>query len=331
MQKGRALLATCSPGTRGGPAASSVLETSYDFGTLASGGDGGSSLPRPQHGRAAAQDEGIEFSHSGHDVGAKPVVAPGATGEILSSGTPRIQGRGRSGGRRPYERPRDPKTILRLTGQVRSPIDLLSSVRFFLTRSKMKTPRRLSVSSTTRRRPRSHAERARSRVSRPRFIRRAWKSLRSSRAAAPGRLPAGNDRKSHPRDEQREARVLSIPVHLSIMADLYSSPDRVDFGEVSLDRVAREPGLIALLTQTVCSRSARVLPDPVGHTRRRDVCDRRSPQGPSGTFRLDVGLAPARLKPGPFSGDPDSNRRPASFGDRAPRHGNGPLRKALSF
>src|SRR5207245_9795260 len=100
-----------------------------------------------------------------------------------------------------------------------------------------------------------------------------------------------------------ESRLSSSPLHLSLNADLYASRHRVDFGEISLERVAREPGLLPLLTQTVLLKnragSFPVLSDtPDVETLSID----RSPQGPSGTFRLDVGLAPARLKPGPFSG-----------------------------
>ena len=120
---------------------------------------------------------------------------------------------------------------------------------------------------------------------------------------APGLAPGRYEGSLTLETNSAEARVLSIPVHLSLKADLYASPDRVDFGEVSLDRVAREPGLLALLKQTVLLKkragSFRILSvTPDVETLSID----RSPQGPSGTFRLDVGLATARLKPGPFSG-----------------------------
>src|SRR5207244_12522514 len=120
---------------------------------------------------------------------------------------------------------------------------------------------------------------------------------------APGLAPGRYDGSLTLETNSAEARVLSIPVHLSLKADLYASPDRVDFGEVSLDRVAREPGLLALLKQTVLIKkragSFRVLSvTPDVETLSID----RSPQGPSGTFRLYLGLPPARLIPAPFSG-----------------------------
>ena len=48
-----------------------------------------------------------------------------------------------------------------------------------------------------------------------------------------------------------EAVRLEVPVHLMVKADLYASPDVVDFGDIPLDRAAQAPGVFDLLRQTI--------------------------------------------------------------------------------
>jgi len=98
-------------------------------------------------------------------------------------------------------------------------------------------------------------------------------------------------------------RVLRVPVHLFVKPDLYATPDAVDFGEISLEKVGRSAGILDLLKQTILVKSRR---DPFSIV--SVVCDlpavamRQTPSSPSQTFRIDVSLNQARLERGPLRG-----------------------------
>jgi uncharacterized protein DUF1573 len=96
---------------------------------------------------------------------------------------------------------------------------------------------------------------------------------------------------------------LEVPVHLLIKADLYASPDGVDFGDIPLDLSAQTPGAFDLLQQTILVKKR------AGEFRiasvRTDVpalLFTRAPLGSSATFRIDVTLSRERLERGPLSG-----------------------------
>ena len=99
-------------------------------------------------------------------------------------------------------------------------------------------------------------------------------------------------------------RVLRVPVNLLVKPDVYTTPDAVDFGETSMERIRRSGAILDLLKQAILVTS------------RRDqfsilsiVCDlpavrfRQTPSsGASRTFRIDVSLDPDRLERGPLRG-----------------------------
>jgi len=96
---------------------------------------------------------------------------------------------------------------------------------------------------------------------------------------------------------------LKIPVHLYIKPDLYANPDRIDFEQVPLDRLTKDAGLLGASAQTVLLkkregtfRIVTITTDVPG------LSIARTPEGQSGTFRLDATLAPDRLRRGPLSG-----------------------------
>ncbi len=96
---------------------------------------------------------------------------------------------------------------------------------------------------------------------------------------------------------------LEVPVHLLVRADLYASPDMVDFGDIRLDRSAQAPGVLDLLRQTILVKKR------AGEFRvasfRTDVPAlllTKAPLGSSSTFRIEVALSPERLARGTLSG-----------------------------
>lgn len=99
-------------------------------------------------------------------------------------------------------------------------------------------------------------------------------------------------------------RTLRVPVHIFVKPDLYTTPDSVDFGEISLEQIRQSPAILDLLNQTVLVTSRRSEFSIASTTcDLRDVTVRRSPaSGPSGTFRIDVSLNPDRLERGSLRG-----------------------------
>ena len=96
---------------------------------------------------------------------------------------------------------------------------------------------------------------------------------------------------------------LEIPVHLLVRADLYASPDVVDFGDIQLDSSAQVPGVLDLLRQTILVKKR------AGDFRitsvRTDVPAlllTKAPLGSSAMFRIEVGLSSEGLARGNLSG-----------------------------
>jgi Protein of unknown function (DUF1573) len=293
-------------GLAAAPPRAEFLETSYDFGTLLQGRTVAHRFLVRNIGAQPLKIERVEFSQPGMRSSAKAVVAPGAIGEILLEwNTTGLKGAVEADAAVQTSDPLTPNTILRLTGHVRSPVDLLPFGAIFLStfmgEDAQAVLRVVNNETTTllvtRIEPGADFFQA---SIHPVTLGKVYEvRVRAASGLAPGRYDGSLTLETN----SAEARVLTIPVHLSVKANVYPSPDRVDFGEVSLDRVANEPGLLALLNQTVLVKKR------AGHFRILSVTSDvetlsidRSPGGPTGTFRLDIGLAPARLRPGPLSG-----------------------------
>ena len=96
-----------------------------------------------------------------------------------------------------------------------------------------------------------------------------------------------------------------VPVNIIVKPDLSASPDAVDFGQVSLKELARNPSSADLLRQTLIVRkgsgkfSITALSSDVP-----GVTALQSPEGStsSDAFRIDVVLVADRLQAGPING-----------------------------
>ncbi len=97
---------------------------------------------------------------------------------------------------------------------------------------------------------------------------------------------------------------LRVLVNVLIKSDVYVNPETVDFGQVEMAEISGSPGLLNLLGQTflVKTRQGEISLTSVGSD--LDFLEIRqfAPEGKSATFRIDVGLKHARLRPGPISG-----------------------------
>jgi hypothetical protein len=102
-------------------------------------------------------------------------------------------------------------------------------------------------------------------------------------------------------DPEREP--IKIAVNVLVKENLYTFPDIVDFGTVSLGQLARTTSILDISTQTVLVKKRE------GEFEINSVTStlpflriHREPAGKSGTFRIDVSLDPNELRPGKVNG-----------------------------
>jgi len=98
--------------------------------------------------------------------------------------------------------------------------------------------------------------------------------------------------------------MIRLPVHVLVKADVYANPDEIDFGEVALDHLRRQPRAAPFLEQTTFVKKR------AGAFRLRGIRSnvhaldiRATPSSAaSGTFRIDVTLRAEALRPGSLDG-----------------------------
>lgn len=126
-------------------------------------------------------------------------------------------------------------------------------------------------------------------------------SVRAAGTAVPGRrddsLVFSTNDPAHPRIE--------VPVHLLVKQDLYANPEDVDFGEVSLAAIQRDPRIFQLLAQNFfvkrrkgAFRLLRLWSDVAA------LDFRATPSaGANSSFQIGVNLRPESLRPGSLEGN----------------------------
>lgn len=103
-------------------------------------------------------------------------------------------------------------------------------------------------------------------------------------------------------NDQKFAR-LRVGVNIFVKTDVYTFPEKVDFGGVSAADLTKHPQLVDAVAQSF------LLKKRAGEFRITAIeCDvpalriTQTPDGESGTFRIDVALDVDKLRPGPLAG-----------------------------
>jgi uncharacterized membrane protein len=120
----------------------------------------------------------------------------------------------------------------------------------------------------------------------------------------PPETPSGRYREAvYLRTDHPTRSRIRVAVNVFVKADLYASPELVDFGTVSLAEFARAPSLLDFLTQVVILRKR------VGEFEIKSIVSdlpvvriSQEPAGASRAFRVDVGLVRERLQAGRLTG-----------------------------
>lgn len=262
---------------------------------------------------------GVRFTAPGMTARLPGEIEPGGDGVIvLKWTTAGVQGRVRAVAVVGTNDPRRRSVRLVLTGTVHGPIDIEPIPAVFLSSFRgQDVSRRLTLRSNrprpvTMRLASPHGQQYVADLEVIEPGRSCQLTVRPRPATPPGRY----DEMVALESDDPAIGILRLPVHVLVKADVYASPEDLDFGEVPLAPLLRQPAALRLLEQVVPVKAR------AGSLRlrgiRTDVAGldlRVTPSsGPSGTFRIDAGLRAGALRPGSLEGtisvDTDDPRFP---------------------
>src|SRR6266508_558785 len=299
------LTAATLAGEAGAPPQAGLTETDHDFGEVRQGQTVSHDFPVRNLGKGVLRIERAELSRSDMALRARP-IEPGSEGKIsLELKTAEFAGKIEVQALVFFNDPLLPKAVLTLRGKVRPPIEIRPFGAVFLAAFKDEPVERVLTLVNNEEKPIAVKQ---IQTEGSHFI-ASLKTIELGKVYSvsvrmvPG-APVGRYEETLVIEMSSPAgRVLRVPVHLFVKPDLYATPDAVDFGEISLEKVGRSVGILDLLKQTILVKSRR---DPFSIV--SVVCDlpavavRQTPSSPSQTFRIDVSLNQARLERGPLRG-----------------------------
>ena len=257
-------------------------------------------------GKAALQFQGASLSLPGMTCHLPREVAPGGDGRIqIELSTSHLQGRVEAEAVVRMNDPARPERRLVVTGDVEGPIELKPLPEVFLSAFQGENAARAMTLVNHQKQPiaarqfRPGGAHFTSHL-RPIEVGRLFELVVG---VAPGVTSGRYEESLRIEVDGPEAVRLEVPVHLMVKADLYASPDVVDFGDIPLDRAAQAPGVFDLLRQTILVKKR------AGEFRiasvRTDVPAlllTTAPLDSSATFRIEVALSPERLARGTLLG-----------------------------
>jgi Protein of unknown function (DUF1573) len=281
--------------------------TEYDFGDIRRGEKVTRVFRLHNGGDTPLKLTAVRFDMPGMSARLPGTVAPGDDAAVvLEWTTDRVQGSVRGVAFVETNDPRAASVPLRLAGTVHGPLDIEPVPAVFLSAFRGEDIRRELILRSNQPRPVTMwlaSRRGAHHVARLETIEsgRSWRlTVKPAAGMAPGRYEETLELRS----SDAAIGTLRLPVHVLVKADLYVGPDEIDFGEIPLDRVRLQPNAAAFLEQTTFVKKRK------GQFRLRGVRSdvealaiRVTPSsGPSGTFRIDVGLRAEALRPSSLNG-----------------------------
>lgn len=282
------------------------LETTHQFGTVKQGEKAVHAFTVRNDGDAPLSVNKVDLTMPGMTVRATPTIAAGTEGKItLELNTNKVTGEFEGQAIVHLDDPAQATVTLSLTGIIKSSIEVQPQRAIFLSVFKGETAERSLTITNNEERPLyiSQVENGSQHFS------AALKTVEEGKVyqltvkvpadAADGRYEEAVILHT---DHPRHSRV-RIPVNVLIKNDLYASPETIDFGQISLQQLMKEPKLLPLLTQTflVKKRQGEFAITSIS----TDVAAlqlTKSPDSQSGAFRVDVQLAKEHLRQGSLKG-----------------------------
>ena len=280
--------------------------TEHDFGSVRQGEKVVWLFRLRNDGDTPLELKGIQFSRSGMSGRLPATVAPGGEAIIsLEWTTERVQGRVRGVAVVETNDPRARAVPLMLAGTVLGLVEIEPVPAVFLSAFRGEDVRRDLTIRSNQPGPitmRLDSPRGAHYVADLEAVEpgRSWRLIvRPAPATPPGRYTETLELQSG----DPAIGKLRLPVHVFVKADLYANPEEIDFGSIHLSGLAQAPSGLPFLTQTFLVKTRRGEFEITSIDADVPALEiTRSPAGSSGTFRIDVGLAPDRLKAGPIRG-----------------------------
>lgn len=280
----------------------------HDFGNVRRGEKVTRSFGLHNGGDAPLELIGVRFSMPGMTARLPRTVAPGGDAAVvLEWTTDRVQGSVQGVAIVETNDPRAGSVPLVLAGTVHGPLDIEPVPAVFLSAFRGEDIRRELTLRSNQPGPvtiRLASQRGAHHVASLETIEpgRSWRlTVKPAAGTPPGRYEEALELQS----SDAAIGTLRLPVNVLVKADLYVGPDEIDFGEIPLDRVLRlQPNAAAFLEQTTFVKKRE------GQFRLRGVRSdlealaiRVTPSsGPSGIFRIDVGLRAEALRASSLDG-----------------------------
>jgi hypothetical protein len=278
---------------------------SHDFGTVTQGVKVVHAFTVRNDGPAPLTIERVELSGASMTARFAPVIPPGQEGRIkIEWDTSQLGGEVQAEGTVRFAEPtRSPLTLV-LKGTVRPTIEFIPYPAVFAS---------VFTGETADGRVRivNHEERplAITRLTAGRFFTAALDTLEAGKLyevrvhVLPGAPPGRHEEILYLETDHPTRPRIPIAVNVLVKTEVYVNPEAVDFGRVSLSELARAPSLTELLTQTVLVKKRQGEIEIKAIRSDLDFLQiTRSPEGKSGSFRIDVGVDKERLRPGPITG-----------------------------
>jgi hypothetical protein len=284
-----------------------VPEAKYEFGRVRRGTVVDHDFVVRNSGDAELRFTGARMSLSGMTCRLPRDLAPGAEGKIsIELATAHVQGALHGEAVLESNDPAQPKILLELSGTVFGPLDIEPIPAVYLAAYRGESVHRdLTLVSNQ-----PHPVDLRLLTPKGEHFAATLETLVAGKkfvlsvSPVPGTPPGRYEDKLALESKDPEIGRIELPVHVFVKNDLYAFPEKVDFGAVSTSQISRNPALIGYLKQRVLLKkragSFRILSvtTDVG-----PLTIARTPKGSaSGTFELDVGIAPDRLRPGSLDG-----------------------------
>ena len=249
---------------------------------------------------------GLEFSMPGMNARVKQEIDAGSSSEIVISwDTSRLRGDVKGQAVLTLSDPQTSKVILTLRGTVVPSIEILPRPAVYISQFS-------GEEKTASLRIRNNQQRQLNLVrleSKGKHFQAGYEVLEAGKlfeitVTIPADTPIGRYRESllvHTDDP--ELQRIHLEINALVKADVFISPEIVDFGRVSRARIQSNPEVLEFLTQTiVINRRAGEMSINAVKTDIPFIWVKQEPESRSDAFRIDIGLSAETLVNGRFDG-----------------------------
>lgn len=283
-----------------------LSETTHSFGTVMQGETINHAFVIRNAGSAPLKIARMELSELGMTARVTPLIPPGQEGKVtVKWDTLRVKGELTGEVVVYLDDPAQPPIVLLLKGVVKPPLEIVPSRAVFLSLFKGESAESTVTIVNNETRPLTITRLE----ARGQHFVANFHTVESGKIyqivvkvlpdTPPGRYLEGLDVYT---DNPQRAQI-KMAVNVLVKENLYTFPDVVDFGTVSLAQLAKTPSILKVLTQTLLVKKREGEFEITGVTTTVPFLRiHLEPAGKSGTFRIDVSLVQGEVRPGKLDG-----------------------------